>query len=429
MTVAVVLVGWAALVVAAAVWGRHIPTHHLHLGTAPPLIGQLRDHPRSWTLLPAAVLGLALALAGPRLARTLHWRGLLALTWVSSAAWAVALAASDGWTRVSEPLTTRFEYLAVIPRIGSDPLRFIRHFTANLPSYPTHVKGHGPLASLPFWLLSRLHLPQPASSAALVIAVGASGLVAVAVTIRVLADETTARRVAPFLVLLPAALWIATSADAMFLGVSAWGIALLAIAGARSDRRGDLVAALSGLLIGLGLLMSYGLLVLLAVPPTVAVLQHRVRPLLLAGAAAGLLVALLAVAGFSYLAGYHATHAAWAAGWGPQRSRVYFLLADLADLAILVGPAAAAAASAGSAALTEADRRVRWLLIAAVVAVAASDASGFVRGEAERIWLPFAPWVALTTARPRWRPRTTSLALIGQAGVAIAVQAFVRSPW
>ena len=56
---------------------------------------------------------------------------------------------------------------------------------------------------------------------------------AVLVTVRAIADEAAARTVAPFAVLFPGAVWIATSADAFFAGVTAWGVALLALAAAR----------------------------------------------------------------------------------------------------------------------------------------------------------------------------------------------------
>ena len=114
-----------------------------------------------------------------------------------------------------------------------------------------------------------------------------------------------------------------------------------------------------------------------------------------------------------------ATHAAWAAGVGPIRPYGYFLLADLALLGVLVGPAGAA----GLARLG--DRRL-WPVVGAVLlAVAVSDLGGFERGEVERIWLPFAPWLlisaaALPTPR-RW--------LAAQAAVALAVQLVVLSLW
>jgi hypothetical protein len=413
---------WFVVLLVAAVWGRQIPTMHLHLGDVPPLIGRMRASPRVWSLGPAAALALCVALSGPALTRRLSWRWLLVVAWVSTAAWGVTLAASDGWGRLSEPLTTRYEYLAVLPRIHGLG-NYVRDFTDRLPSYPTHIKGHGPLAVVPFWALDRLGLPMPAAAAALVIAAGAAGTVAVAVTVRVTLGEEAARRLLPFLVLLPAALWIATSADAMFYGVSAGGIALLAVAGHGRGRRADASAAVAGVLIAGGLLMSYGLLVLLSLPPAVAVVQRRLRPLAIAAVTGAAVIVGFLGLGFWYLDGYRATRDAWAAGWGPQRSRSYFLVGDLGSLAVLIGPAVAAALAAVR------RQAVAVLVVAAALAVLASDASGYVRGEAERIWLPLAPWLTVAACDIRWTRRATALMLLVQAGVALVVQATVRSPW
>jgi hypothetical protein len=63
------------------------------------------------------------------------------------------------------------------------------------------------------------------------------------------------------------------------------------------------------------------------------------------------------------------------------------------------------------------------LPVAALAAVAAADLSQHARGEVERIWLPFVPWLALVAPGDRrgW--------LAVQVAVAIALQAGLRSPW
>src|ERR671934_194092 len=50
------------------------------------------------------------------------------------------------------------------------------------------------------------------------------------VALREVSGKPAARRAAPFLALAPAAVWIATSADALFAGVGAWGVALIVLA-------------------------------------------------------------------------------------------------------------------------------------------------------------------------------------------------------
>ena len=56
-----------------------------------------------------------------------------------------------------------------------------------------------------------------------------------AADVRVLGAEAAARRAAPFLVLGPAAIWMAVSADAVFGAVSAWGLCCLAVACTRAS--------------------------------------------------------------------------------------------------------------------------------------------------------------------------------------------------
>ena len=65
---------------------------------------------------------------------------------------------------------------------------------------------------------------------------------------------------------------------------------------------------------------------------------------------------------------------------------------------------------------------------AALAAVAVADLSGLSKGEVERIWLPFVPWVLLATAAltPALRAAAGS-PRSSRSG--IALQAGVRSPW
>jgi hypothetical protein len=141
--------------------------------------------------------------------------------------------------------------------------------------------------------------------------------------------------------------------------------------------------------------------------------------------AVGVLVVPVAftLAGFSWWDGMMATHASWAAGAGAQRRPyAYFLLGDLAVLCLLIGPAAARALR--SALLT--DRGVGMLVGAALVGVLALDVSGVTRGEVERIWVPYAPWIVVAACVHR--PPARGL-LLAQAATALALEAVVGSPW
>jgi methylthioxylose transferase len=358
-------------------------------------------------LLPAAAVALIGVAVLPVAARRLPWRPLLAVAWLGSAGWAMVLALPDGLAR---PLTTPTEYLAGLPAMGDDPLGWLRGFTRHMQLYPTHVKGHPPLPMLILWTIDRAGLTGAGWAAALVIGAGSSATAAIAVTVRVLAGADVARRAVPFLVLAPTALWVATSVDALFLGVAAWGVALVAIGAAgtrsspgspprpspgspsRSPSRpspgspsrssshppsrpssrsswglftGSLASSFAGgLLLGSLPYLSYGLLPIFALPLAVLVLTRPARPVLIA-LAAGLLIVPVAftIAGFSWWEGVVGTHAAWAANPGSRlRPYAYFLLGDLAVLALLIGPATAQAlpSAVGRAAAVLRRGRGRW---------------------------------------------------------------------
>lgn len=417
--VRVAVAAWFALVAAAVGWGAVIGPHHrLWLGSLPPLSGAvgLRAGPG---LLLAGLVAAGLVAALPALAR-LPWRAALWAGGAAAAAWSVSLASNEGLGRLTAPLTSRYDYRgAALTAATVDLLGFVRTFVDVLPSYSVHVTGHPPGPVLVAAALHGVGLRGPGWQAALAIGAGSSAVAAVAVTLRAVAGEATARRALPFLVVAPYAVWVATSMDALFLGMSAWGVAGLAVA-ARSRRDGPAMAG--GLLLGAGLYLSYGLAPLGLVAVAVVVVHRRVRPLLVGTVGVLVVVAAFSAAGFWWPAGVAATHTAWASGIGPLRPAGYFLVGNLAVLAVMTGPAAAAA----STGLRRGD--LAWVVAAALLAVLASDLSPYERGEVERIWLPYAPWVLAATGiglpsrQLRWW-------LGASAVLALLVQAWVRSPW
>jgi len=417
---------WGALVAGALAVGLSVHPGYPAGDWVPPLHGHRRAVP--WSIALPVLVGLAAVLVLPRLAGRLEWRTLVGVGWLGAAAWAVILAVVDGPARLAAPLATEHEYLAALGTIGGDPVAWLGRFAGLVESLPTHAAGHPPLATLVFWALDAIGLGGPGWAATLCIVAGASAVPAVLVTVRALVDEPTARRAAPFLVLAPFALTVATSADAIFLGVSAWAVAALALAVVRRPKvvgpvgPGSIgLGVIAGVLFGVGIFLSYGLVVAGGLAVAVLVIQWVPRVAVAAVGGAVAVVVVMALAGFWWFDGVAATAVRWDAGAGSNRPYWFTIIGNVAVLALIVGPAAAAALPRLR------QRGVATLVVGALVAVLALDVSGVTRGEVERIWLPFAPWIVLAcTALPQ---RWVRSALVAQVAVAVAVQALVRLSW
>jgi hypothetical protein len=419
---AAAVTGWVALVAGGHLLGARLVGADplVHIG-APPLVGSF-DLRISPALAGAVAFAAAAVAFGPVLARRLRWRSLLAAAWLAGAAWIVVLAMSvgGGADALWAPLATRYEYLAAVPSAG-DLGGFLRGFVDALPAYPTHVRGHPPGMVVLLSLFDGIGLGGARWAAALVIGAGAVAAPAALVAMRALAGEAVARRAAVFVALGPAAVWLGTSADALFCAVLAIGIALLAVscAGALPPRTADATALLAGLVLGGALMLSYGLAPLGLLAIAVAIATRGWRELAVAAAGVALVLLAFGAAGFWYSSGLAATHAQYAAGVSARRPYLDFLVISPAAFALALGPAAVA----GLAALR--DRRAWILPGAALAALAVAELSGLSRGETERIWLPFAPWLLLACAALRV-PRAW---LAAQLALAIALQVGVRGPW
>lgn len=421
---------WVSLVLLASAWGAAVLSPR-SLILWPPLMGALDPLLQPGLLLALAVGGAAVAF-GPSLAARLSWRALLLGSVLAAAAWAVALALAGGTHALISALLPHTDYLSQVQKVGDAPGAFLRTFTGHgLASgvFTPQVRGHPPGFLLLLWSLDRIGLHGARWEAALVIALGASAVPAVLVTLRSLAGEGAARTAAPFLAVAPFAVTLATSADALYLGVGAWGVALFALSTERRGTGGDALALGSGLAFGAGLMLTYGLVPLGAIPLAVAVVRRRIRPLVVAAAGVALVLGAFWLFGFSWFAGLGRSRGIYARGVSTFRPYDYFLVANLAAFAVIVGPATAAALGRLR------DRRV-WLLVgAALVAIAAADASGLSKAEVERIWLPFAPWmVAACAAFPGRgaddRDGGTGRGWLAMNAVtAVAFQVLIRSPW
>lgn len=401
----------AVLVGTAAGVGGVLKAHHVPLAmNAPPFFGYWDVRLAPTALLPVAVAVLAWRVA-PAVQR-LPWGRLLGATYLLGLAWAVSLALTDGLAGLRRPLTVKGEYLGEVGRVPWDLTGFTSRIVTGTDRWATHVAGHPPGFVLLLKGLDAVGLSGPWPAAALCVLAGTSAAVAVLVTVRALVDERTARLAAPFLALVPAAVWIAVSADAFYLAVTAWGVALLAL-----SRRCTPLALAGGSLVGASLFLTYG-----ALPLGLLVLAvtARVRGLVVAAVGVALVVLAFALDGFWWFDGLHQTFIRVHAGAGGSRPYLYFLFADLAALAVAVGPATAV----GLRALRGGDR-----LLVLVVPVAAgllvADLSGTTRGEVERIWLLFVPWLVVATARLE-HPRRW---LAAQLVTGLVVQLGLRSAW
>ena len=423
----------AALFATAALVGAAINDDDILHMSWPPVFGNWEPHAGPGT--PAALLVAALLVsAGPGLALRLPWRGLLLATACGSLAWVWSLALVDGWRDgVVDRMATGEEYLTVVGDIH-DTGAFLRTFTDHIllhspDNWPAHVAGHPPAATLTFVLLDRIGLGGGAWASAFVITAAAGATAAVLLTLRVVADEETARRAAPFLALVPGAVWLGASADAYFAAVAAWAVALLALAtgggAAGAGRAGRIAAALgSGLLFGLLLYLSYGLVLMGLVALAVLLRTRDFRPL--PWVVLGILpwVVAFTAAGFWWFEGYTTLHERYYQGVGGERPYWYFLWANPAVQVLSVGLATAAG-------LARAARRPRapltLLVGAAAGAMLLADLSGLSKAETERIWLPFALWLLPATAL--LDRRGTRGWLAAQALLALAVNHLLTTRW
>jgi hypothetical protein len=336
---------------------------------------------------------------------------LLAVTWLMALAWAFSLAMVDGWQRgFASRLTDSNEYLHEVGG-ATEIAATLRGFSDRIldfqpDSWTTHVSGHPPGALLFFVLLDRVGLGGGAWAGAACTLIGCSAAVAVAVTLRALGAEDRARVALPFLLLAPAALWLAVSADAMFAGVTAWAVALLALATRPTSP--PIVAGAAGVLFGAGLYLSYGLALMVIPALAVLIAGRTARPVLPALGGALVVVVAFTASGFWWLDGYHLVVQRYYQGIASERPFAYWWWANLAATVCAIGLASAAATHR---ALSRSKLRgldpAALLVTAGVCAVLLADASGLSKAETERIWLPFDMWLLAATA---FLPRSTARA-------------------
>ncbi len=426
------VLGVGLLVLVANRWGQALLDDGVRLRIlAPPLIGRGRLGPPGGLvpmLVPLAV-GAVLVTQLPKAAASLRWSRLLVLGAAAAVAWAVALALVDGASGLTRPMELRGHYLLDVGQVSS-PREFLQTFTDRIDQYGTHVRSHPPGLVLLLWGMGSVGVGGSGAAAALVIAGGASAVPALLLTVRELAGEAMARRTLPFIVVAPAAVYVASTGDALFAGVALWGVACVVLATGRAGPRGDALAFAGGAVFALSLLLSYGSALLVLLPFAIAVHRRRIRPLLVAATVGAVVLAVTAAAGFWWVDGLLTTRREYLESVASVRPYGYFLLANLAGLALVVGPATIA----GLVRVIRGDSdtgHLAILLVPVLAIVVLANLSGMSKGEVERIWLPFALCLlpAGVLAAAEWDAGAVRSWLWVQMGWAMAIPFFVRTHW
>jgi hypothetical protein len=401
----------------------------VHIKDFPPIHAFWNPRLGPGTVPALLVAGLAAWLA-VTVAGTLSWRRLLWAAYAAGFAWMISLALVDGVNGIAGVLNDSYEYLDTARATDDLPATLDEYvsripFDAEKGNWPVHIAGHPAGALVFFVALVRIGLGSGLAAGIVVTLLAASTAPAVLVTLRTLGAESAARRAAPFLIFGPAAIWQCVSADGMFAAVAAWGLAALAIAGVRRSLARSVVA---GLLLGYCVMLSYGLPLLGVLAVTVLVLAGSWRPLIPAALAALAVVLAFAAAGFAWWEAFPVLRERYWDGVAHNRPAGYWLWGNFAALLISAGPVLAAALAHGATVWREKQARVVVALSGAALAtVLLADLSQMSRGEVERIWLPFVPWLLVATSLlpEAWRRRGLILQLLA----ALVIQHLLHPDW
>ncbi|MDQ6648947.1 MAG: hypothetical protein M3Z02_02315 [Actinomycetota bacterium] len=427
-------VGWLLLVGAGLALTALAVALHARIGTASaPFTGRYRVKITPGTLLAPAVAVAVLAGVRARLHERLGWRWLMLTGYLAALAWALALAVVDGGSGLAAPVTDPQEYLRDLPAVAGHPARFLAGFVAASGHYTVATRQHPPAPVLLLAGIRQVGIVRPAAIGLAITLVGCLTVPLVAVATRSLCGAGAARRLVPVLVLAPYAVWVAVSMDAVTTAVCAAALTCGVLAS--EARRSPWWAAACGLLLGVGALFSYAV-AWLGVTVIVCYFVRR-RPLLniFTGLAALVPLALARGAGFVWPDGLTAAQADFSLRVEPHRSWLVWSLLDILLLLLACGPTAIAA-------VRKTRRTPGWpFLVGAGLAVGFALASGLSRGEVERSWLPFFPWLLVPAVAPERRPPAgrdgngensapTPLLLVGIGALsAVVTEAVLRTTW
>ncbi|WP_411558755.1 hypothetical protein [Plantibacter sp. MPB07] len=433
---AILAVGVAVLLIVLAICLPVWMELDVQVRSFPPLHAAWSPHV-GWGTLPAIIIAALATASAFRLAGTIRWAALIAVVFGIGLVWLLSLALVDGPDGLGRILDHQYEYLRSARTITDIPA-MLQEYVSRIPldsvdNWPVHLAGHPPAAVLFFIGLVQLGLGSWLASGLVVIVLAASTPVAVLITLRRLGAESAARRAAPFLALGPVAIWQAVSADAMFGAVAAWGLCLLACAATASRSRTMVLWALcAGLLLGVCVMLSYGLPLLGILAIAILRLTRSWWPLPIATVAALAVVLGFAVNGFVWWQAYPVLVERYWAGIASRRPFSYWVWGNLAALAISAGPVVAASIAVVVRRMRRpfpagGTRVVVVLTAAAALVILLADLSMMSKAEVERIWVPFVPWLLIGTALLPDRVRRPALGL--QLITALIVQHLLLTGW
>ncbi len=417
---------FAGVVLYAVLAGRHLDRVNTDakLGAA-PFVGTWTWR-FGWRSAIAIVVAMVAVVALPIAVR----RTRLVVTVGLSAAFAVgfgwALAIVDGWSAVIDPVTNPTEYWAGV--------RLARPFHQYLDTYierglfsSVHVRGHPPGMMLLLITMRALHLGSAWAAASLsLLGIGLT-VVAVSVAVHRLSGPDMARRAAPLLAVVPFALWQVTSADAFFCALTACAVALGVLAVTARTRSWIPYGLASGIVLALALHLTYGAVTLAPMFVGLIIVGRNRRWLVPFAIGCGLVFLTFRAGGFWWFDGLRATRHHYWQGTAKFRPAGYFMAANLAVLGLAVGvPTVGALAK-----LPRPSAQHRWVVLplSALASVALANFSQMSKGETERIWLLFMPWLVIAGAACVASARSLRGWLAVQAGAAILLQSGLVSKW
>jgi methylthioxylose transferase len=424
------LAGWLAAALAGLGLTGLAVQGGLQLGTrSAPFLGLYR-----LALGPASVLAplvVVTVLLGYQQGtfQQLSRRALLAVSYLGTLVWALALALVDGEAGLTRSLASDSNYLFDIPAVGDHPLTYLRSYLADADRHSIAARGHPPGPVLLLWTLHRLGLTDRFWLGVLVTATGALLTPLVLAAVASVCGENAARSYAPVLILAPYAVWVAVSVDVVGAVLGAGMVCL----GVRASRPGRTGAAAAGWALACGVLLGVASLFSYAIPwlglCVVCLYFARRRAFLNIATGIGTLIPVLAAqaAGFSWFEGLRAARADYAVRVEPSRPALWWSMISLVVLLLAAGPALVAS-------LRKMRNTPGWpFLVGAGVAVAFSLVAGLARGGTEAAWLTFFPWLtvaAVAPERPAGPPVPTPILLTGAGALtAIVVEAILATPW